>query len=96
MAGLLTSAEDFVNAMGWQDDKERKKKLSEGVQQELFPTLTDEEQSIVNVLRKQDRLQINMISVATNIPSGKLSGILFAMEMKGVLRMLPGGMYRLN
>lgn len=96
MAGLLTSAEDFVNAMGWQNDKAKKKILSEGVQQELFPTLSNEEQSIVNVLSKQDRLQINMISVATNIPTGKLSGILFTMEMKGVLRMLPGGMYRLN
>ena len=95
-AGLLTCAEDFVRAMGWQDDKARQKQLADGVQQELFSDLSDEEQIIVNALRNKDRLQLNILSVNTGIPAGKLSGLLFTMEMKGVVRMIPGGMYRLN
>lgn len=95
-AGLITCAEDFVKAMGWQDDKARKQQLADGVQQELFPKLSEEEQKVVDALRNKDRLQLNMISVATGMPAGKLSGLLFTMEMKGLVRMLPGGMYRLN
>ena len=95
-AGLLTSAEDFVKAMGWYDDKERQKRLANGVQQELFPELSEEEQLIADALRNKDCLQLNVISVATGIPAGRLSGLIFTMEMKGIVRMIPGGMYRLN
>ena len=82
--------------MGWQEDKNRKKLLSDGIQQELFTSLSHEEQNIVNILSKEERLQLNMLSVATAIPAGKLSGLLFSLEMKGIIRMLPGGVYRLN
>ena len=95
-AGLLICAEDFVNAMGWQNDKARQKQLADGVQQDLFPEISDEEQLIVETLRNKDRLQLNVISVSTGIPAGRLSGLLFTMEMKGIVRMIPGGMYRLN
>lgn len=95
-AGLLTCAEDFVKAMRWQDDKARKKMLADGIQQELFPELSEDELRIVDALNDKDRLQLNVISVATGIPAGKLSGLLFTMEMKGIVRMIPGGMYRLN
>ncbi|MCM1515390.1 MAG: DNA-processing protein DprA [Paraprevotella sp.] len=95
-AGLVNNAGDFVKAMGWQDDMARKKQLREGVQQELFPALSPEENLVVNALRDKDRLQLNLISVATGIPAGALSGLLFTMEMKGIVRMIPGGMYRLN
>ncbi len=95
-AGLIACAEDFVKAMGWQDDKARQKQLADGVQQELFPELTEEEMKVVDALRNRDRLQQNMISVATGIAAGRLSGLLFTMEMKGIVRMLPGGMYRMN
>lgn len=96
VAGLIINAEDFVYAMGWQEDKNRKKLLSDGIQQELFTSLSYEEQNIVNILSKEERLQLNMLSVATAIPAGKLSGLLFSLEMKGIIRMLPGGVYRLN
>lgn len=95
-AGLITGAEEFVKAMGWQDDKLQQKKLSEGVQQEMFYNLSEEEQLIVDTLRNKDRLQLNIISVSTGIPAGRLSGLLFTMEMNGIVRMIPGGMYRLN
>ncbi len=94
-AGLVTGAEDFVNAIGWQDDKAKKKQLRDGIQQDLFPALSEEESLVVNALRDKDKLQLNLLSVATGIPVGTLSGLLFTMEMKGIVRMIPGGMYRL-
>ena len=51
---------------------------------------------MVDLLRKRpDGLQINTLVVNTNIPVNRMSGLLFELEMKGVLRALAGGIYRL-
>ncbi len=94
-AGLITCAEDLANAMGWESEPQRKKSLSDGIQQELFPTLSEEEQRIVHALQHVDSRQINVLSVETNIPIGRLTSLLFTLEMQGIVRMLNGGMYRL-
>ena len=62
---------------------------------ELFPDLCEEEQRIVDCLHQHDKLQINMLTVATNLPVHKLSAFLFNLEMKGIIKQLSGGMYRL-
>ena len=42
-----------------------------------------------------DGVQINTLIVETNIPVHKMSALLFELEMKGVIRTLAGGVYRL-
>ena len=96
-ATLLTGAEDFCLEMGWADDVQHQKQLSEGVQQELFANdYTTEEQLVVQALAKADSKQINVLAVETNIPVGQLSSLLFTLEMKGAVQMLVGGKYRLR
>ena len=96
-ATLLTGAEDFCFAMGWTDDMEHQKQLSEGVQQELFnDNYTDEELIVLQTLAKDDSKQINVLAVETNIPIGELSSLLFSLEMKGAVQMLVGGKYKLR
>ena len=92
-ASLLLSAEDFVNAMGWcQSDH----KAPHAIQRELFPELTEEEKKVAQALqRNPDGMQINILVVETNIPINRMSALLFEMEMKGVVRALAGGVYRL-
>lgn len=90
-AALITSAEDFVEAMGW---KQRDVK-PEAVERQLFPELTADEQRIVQLLQQTNDLQLNIISVRTNIPIGQLTAMLFSLEMKGVVRPLAGGTYHL-
>jgi DNA processing protein len=94
-AGLITCAEDFVKAMGWETACNLKKQLNEGLQQELFPDLTEEEQRIVNALTGTDSKQINILTVETALPISKLTSLLFNLEMKGIVRLLSGGCYRL-
>ena len=94
-ASLLPGAEDFCQQMGWTDDLRLRKQLSEGVQQELFADITDEEQRIVAALAKADSKQINVLAIETDIAVGKLSSLLFSLEMKGIVQMLVGGKYRL-
>lgn len=94
-AGLITSAEDFVKAMGWETECNLRKQMNEGLQQELFPDLTEEEQRIVKALAGTDSKQMNILAVETALPISKLTSLLFGLEMKGVVRLLSGGCYRL-
>ena len=94
-AALLLNAEDFCLSMGWTDDIRHRKKLSDGIQQELFSDFSAEERRIVEALAKADSKQINVLSVETNIPIGQLSSLLFTLEMKGAVQMLVGGKYKI-
>lgn len=90
-AGLLQSAEEFVKAMGWATAKSE----SEPVQRELFPELSSDEMVVFEALKGSEGKHLNLLTVETNIPIGRLSSILFEMELRGVVRLLSGGTYKL-
>ena len=94
-AMLITSASDFVKDMGWQDDTKLMRAKQQGIERSLFPDLSPEEQAIVDVLSRNNDLQINMISVQSGIDIGRLTALLFTLEIKGILRTLAGGIYHL-
>ena len=94
-AMLLTSAEDFVKAMGWEDDALRIEAQKRGIERQLFPDLTPEQQRIVDVLSECNDLQLNQLAVKTGIPIGEITSILFQMEMMGVVKPMAGGNYHL-
>ena len=94
-AGLISNAEDFVKAMGWFDETRRQQALADGIERNLFPDLTPEEQQVVSLLQQTNDLQLNIITVKTDIPIGSLTALLFQLEMKGVVKPLAGGMYHL-
>ena len=93
-AALITSAFDFVNAMGWQDNMLNRAR-NEGIERQLFPELSSEEQQIMTVLQRENDLQINLLTLKTNLPIARLTALLFTLEMKGVVKALPGGSYHL-
>ena len=92
---LLTSAEDFVKTMGWEDDALRIEAQKKGIERQLFRDLSPEQQRIVDVLTKSNDLQLNQLSVKTGIPIGDITSILFQMEMMGVVKPMAGGNYHL-
>ena len=94
-AMLLTSAEDFVKTMGWEDDALRIEAQKKGIERQLFPDLSPEQQRIVDVLTKSNDLQLNQLSVKTGISIGDITSILFQMEMMGVVKPMAGGNYHL-
>ena len=91
VAGLITSASVFLESMGWKTEKQK----TDAVERQLFPELTPDEAQVVSVLQKSNDLQLNMISVKTNILIGQLTALLFSMEMKGIVKPLAGGIYHL-
>ena len=94
-AALITSADDFVKAMGWYDETLRRLANTDGIERNLFPDLSPEEQAVVNLLQQTNDLQLNILSVKTGLPIGQLTALLFQLEMKGLVKPLAGGMYHL-
>ena len=95
VAGLITSADDFVKAMGWSIETLRQQANAKGIERNLFPDLSPEESSVVNLLQQTNDLQLNIRSVKTGIPICQLTALLFQLEMKGVIKPLAGGMFHL-
>lgn len=95
VAGLISNADDFVKSMNWDDDVKLQRAQQVGIERQLFPDLSTEERQVVSALKKHNDLQINMLSVQADIPIAHLTAILFSLEMKGMLKALPGGMYHL-
>ena len=94
-AMLITNAEDFIHAMKWDDAKVLEKKKSLGIERSFFQEFTPEEQSVIDILSKENDMQINVLSVTSTMPIGKLTAVLFELEMKGAIKQLPGGVCHL-
>lgn len=94
-AALITSAEDFVKTMGWEQDAKLKKAREKGIERQMFPELTDDETRIVNTLQHTNDLQANIISVKCGLPISTVSSTLFNLELKGIVRLYAGGVYHL-
>lgn len=95
VASLITNAHDFVEAMGWQDDVQLQQAQHAGIERQLFPNLTTEEQQVVSALATDNDQQINRLTVTSNTPISRLSALLFELEMKGIIRSMVGGKYHL-
>ena len=87
-ANLLTSAADLVYILNW--DIENKTKP---VQKQLFVTLEPEEQKVYDHLLKNGKEVMDMIALNCDFPIYKISGMLLNMELKGVIRPLPGKLF---
>lgn len=88
-AHVLTSTADLIYILNW----ELQKKKQKTIQKQLFVTLTEEEQKIYNYLQNKENEGIDIISLDCEIPIFKTSSILLSMELKGVIRPLPGKLF---
>ncbi|WP_339919297.1 DNA-processing protein DprA [uncultured Flavobacterium sp.] len=87
-ANVLTSAADLVYILNW--DIQAKTKP---VQKQLFVTLEDDEQKVYDFLLKTGKELMDIIALRCDFPIYKISGMLLNMELKGVVRPLPGKLF---
>ncbi|WPO80068.1 DNA-processing protein DprA [Flavobacterium sp. KACC 22761] len=87
-ANVLTSAADLIYVLNW--DLENKPKP---IQRQLFVELDSDEEVIYNFLIKNGKELLDIIALECNFPIFRLSGILLNMELKGLIRPLPGKMF---
>lgn len=91
-AGLICCADDIIEALRW-DAKQKPKQTS--LEAALFCDLSEEEQKVMDLLRKEEEgLHINNIGDAMEMVYSDVSSLLFSLEMKGLVRALPGSRYR--
>lgn len=88
-AQMLTSAADLVYLLGWDVEKAQ----SKTVQKQLFVELDDTEQSIYSYLQKDGKQLLDSIALECKLPIFRVSSTLLNMEMKGVIRPLPGKLF---
>jgi DNA processing protein len=90
-AALVEGLEDIEYLLGW--DVSSKQTID--IQPELFVDLGDEEKKIVEILREHGELTIDLISIHANLPVSIVSAHLLTIEFAGVVRSLPGKVYKL-
>jgi len=91
-AHLIQSAQDVAYIMGWQRSNEIKPKI----QRELFIELSPIEEKITDILRMEDSMGIDDICYKTKLPTSKVSATLLNLEFQGLVRVLPGMVYKLD
>jgi len=87
-ANVLTSAADLIYMLNW-DIKEETK----SVQKQLFVSLDNDEQKIYDYLLKTGKELMDIIALECEFPIYRVSSILLNMELKGVIRPLPGKLF---
>ena len=91
-AALIESADDFLRLMLWDT-------LMPTAVQTAIPlpidNLSENEQIVFDKLHEQeDGMQINYVVQETRLSYPQVSSTLMMLEMKGIVRSLPGGIYR--
>lgn len=87
-ANMLTSAADLIYLLNWQ--LETPTQNEKVIQKQLFITLDHDEQKIYDYLQSKGKQLMDVIALECDFPIFKVSTILLNMELKGVIRPLPG------
>lgn len=88
-ACLIENVEDLEYILGWENKPE-------AVQQELFTSVGPDEQKIIETFRIYGELPIDLLGSYADMPVQKLSPILLNMEFSGIIKCLPGKVYKLK
>jgi len=92
-ASLIESSDDILRFMNWEKQNSTK---APNVQTALFLDLSDEEKEIITTLRQNpDGIQFNELAIQLEKPISKTSSLLLDMEFKGLVKCLPGNVYRI-
>jgi DNA processing protein len=90
-ANLLTSAADLVYILNWDIEESKSKKPT--IQKQLFVSLDNDEQKVYDFLQKNGKELLDSIALECDFPIYRISGLLLNMELKGVIRPLPGKLF---
>lgn len=90
-AAMIESVEDLEYIMGWNTSATS----STPRQMSLFLNLSAEEQVVVDLLKEENNLMIDVLSLRSDMPVSKLSSLLLNLEFMGLIKSMPGKVYRL-
>jgi DNA processing protein len=95
-ANLLTSAADILYILNWKVEDEiasQGRNNQKAVQKQLFVTLDSDEQKIYDYLLSNGKQVLDVVALECDFPVYRISSLLLNMELKGVIRPLPGKLF---
>lgn len=94
-SGLITCAQDFIEAMNWGTSHCQQKSIQHSIPFEE-ENLTPNARLILDALRDRGDLLLSHLSEATGLDHATLYEELLDLEMDGKIRSTPGGLYQLR
>lgn len=91
IAAMVTCAADLRELMGWEKTKKPK-----SVQKQLFLALSPEEDTLVKILQTKDTVHADELLHVSGLGNSQLAATLLGLEMQGLIKALPGKLYRMN
>ena len=88
-AHMLTTPLDVPYILNWELEETNKPVI----QKQLFVELDNTEKNIYNYLKENEKQQLDVIAIECNLPIFKVASVLLNMELKGVIRPLPGKLF---
>lgn len=90
-ASLIQNLNDLLYIMDWSENKKPKK----SAQHQLFIDLKAEEQIIYDLLRLKPNSSIDELSGKTRLHISKIAEALLSLELEGIIKAMPGKLYKL-
>ena len=87
---LITGVEDLVEQMSWVNKKKKAK-----TQRELFITLSNEQQIIIDLLKQKDCIHVDELYLKSGLNSSMVASTILGLEFENIVASLPGKMYKL-
>lgn len=91
-AYLLSHPLDVPYMLNWQLEEAKPKTI----QKKLFVNLNDDEKVIYKYLKENEKQLLDIIALNCNMPIFKVASTLLNMELKGVVRPLPGKLFEIT
>lgn len=90
IATMVQSSEDITRAMGWEEGV-----LKTAPQLEIFTDLTAEETQIHEIISEHQSIRRDELATLVTLNAGLVASSLLSLELKGVIKSQPGGVYTL-
>lgn len=88
-AHVLSNSLDIPYILNW----ELENKKQPAIQKQLFVELDEQEKTIYKYLNENEKQTLDIIAIECQLPIFKVAGVLLNMELKGVIRPLPGKLF---
>jgi len=89
-AALIENYKDLEYILGWQPDHPD----SYNPQKKIFVDLKDDESKVLNEIERNSELTVDQISLNCKMPVSKVSALLLNLEFNGLVKCLPGKVYK--
>ncbi|MCW3805038.1 DNA-processing protein DprA [Plebeiibacterium marinum] len=90
VAAMIEKIEDVEYALGW----ERKEDLADAKQLTMFVQPEGDAGIVYNMVRQEKEATLNLVSLKTGMPVNKISSLMLQLEFDGLVKSLPGNVYR--